>query len=111
MGGLLKPTLRRSLGGALAALLLVPLAALPADPSVQEMIEALAPKPSASTQGVGVVTRSLRRSAAPAAPTREGRLQLSVQFEYASAAISPQSRELLSRLAAAMMAPALAQLR
>jgi OOP family OmpA-OmpF porin len=111
MGGLLKQTLRRSLGGALAALLLVPLAAMPADPSVQEMIDALAPKPSASTQGVGVLTRSLRRSATPAAPTREGRLQLSVQFEYASAAISPQSRELLSRLAAAMKAPALAQLR
>ena len=42
------------------------------------------------------------------ARTREGRLQLSVQFEYASAAISPQSRELLSRLSAAMRAPAFA---
>ena len=109
----MQPAVRRVLSGALAALLFFPLGALAdADPSVQEMIEALAPKPSASTQGVGIVTRSLMRSARPTAPpTREGRLQLSVQFEYASAAISPQSRELLARLAAAMKAPALAQLR
>lgn len=102
---------RNCIAGALAALVLNPLGALAEEPSVQDMIDALAPKANPSSQSLGVVTRSLRRSAPAAPPTREGRLQLSVQFEYASAAISPQSRELLGRLAAAMKAPALAQLR
>lgn len=98
---------------AMAVLLLaLPTAAPAADPSVQDMIEALAPKQSESAKGVEGLTRSLRRGAPSGPPpARAGRLQLSVQFEYASAAISPKSRELLARLAAAMQAPELSQLR
>ena len=109
----MESTLRKCFAGIVGAAILFPLGTLAAeDPSVKEMIEALAPKPSASAEGMGVRMRSLSRSARPSAPPiREGRLQLAVQFEYASAAISPQSRELLTRLSAAMKAPELAKLR
>ncbi|MGH7186447.1 MAG: OmpA family protein, partial [Pseudomonadota bacterium] len=92
---------------ALAAIVLA-LACLPvaaADPSVDEMIEALSTKPAAPA---GPRTRSITRSGTPVAPVRrEGKLQLAVQFEFASAQISPQSREVLLRLASAMKSPAL----
>ncbi|APV50897.1 hypothetical protein BWI17_15090 [Betaproteobacteria bacterium GR16-43] len=76
-----------------------------ADPSVQEMIDALAPKPAMP------LSRGLSRGGKPAPQVREGRLQLSVQFDYASANITPESRDLLARLSTAMGNPALAQLR
>lgn len=69
-----------------------------ADPSVQDMVDALKPKP--------VVGRT--RSLAPGQPApapQPGQLQLSVQFEFNSAKVSPASTELLKKLAAAMKAP------
>jgi OmpA-OmpF porin, OOP family len=77
---------------------------LAADTSVDDMIEALATKPGPGTEIP--LTRGMGRPAAVPA-RREGRLQLSVQFDYASATISPESRDLLLRLAAAMKSPAL----
>jgi outer membrane protein OmpA-like peptidoglycan-associated protein len=69
------------------------------EPSVESMIEALRAKP---------LTRSLQgaRAGTPA-PRKEGRLQLQVHFEYASARITPDSRALLEKLAQAMKTPAL----
>lgn len=80
--------------------------AVAADPSVDEMIDALATKPGAQTRDLPL-TRGMQKPASQP-PRREGRLQLSIQFEYASATISPASRELLQRLASAMKSPALA---
>jgi outer membrane protein OmpA-like peptidoglycan-associated protein len=77
-------------------------AAEAADPSVDEMVEALAPKPGPAPR-----TRSLAGGKSAADAQTEGRLQLQIQFEYNSAEISPAGREVLSRLAAAMKAPAL----
>lgn len=71
--------------------------AFAADPSVDEMIEALSTKPT------GPLSRGLTRGP----PKREGKLQLQIQFEYNSDKISPESRELLLKLANAMKSPAL----
>ena len=68
--------------------------AFAADPSLDEMIDALATKP---------LSRGLTKSPAK----REGKLQLQIQFEYNSDRISPESRELLLKLANAMKSPAL----
>lgn len=70
-----------------------------ADPSVEEMVEALRMKPR---------TRSFK----PGQPVArgEGKLQLQVQFDYNSATITPESRALLDKLAGAMKNPALAGL-
>jgi len=79
--------------------------AIAAEPSVEEMVNALAVKKPAETGGVRM--RSLgARQAAPAA----AQLQLSVQFEFASAKVSAESRELLAKLGAAMNSPKLAEL-
>ncbi len=99
-------TKRRSNWLASRAALAFVAAALPAgaaEPTVDEMVEALAPKPAAP------LTRSLRPGEKKPLP-KEGRLQLSVQFEYASARITPESRQLLLRLASAMKADALSSL-
>jgi outer membrane protein OmpA-like peptidoglycan-associated protein len=103
---MLNSTAQLRLAGILAAASLsIPCPqAVAADPSVDEMIEALATKPGESKEFA--LTRGVKRPAAVPAK-REGRLQLSVQFDYASATISPGSRELLLRLAAAMKSPAL----
>lgn len=72
-----------------------------ANPSVQDMVDALKPKPA--------LGRS--RSLVPGQPTpapEPGQLQLSVQFEFNSAKVSPTSTELLKKLAAAMQTPDLA---
>jgi OmpA-OmpF porin, OOP family len=66
------------------------------DPSMDEMIEALSTKPTALSRGL-----------TKAPPKREGRLQLQIQFDYNSDKISPESRELLLKLANAMKSPAL----
>lgn len=71
-----------------------------ADPSVQDMVDALKPKPALGR------TRSLAPGQ-PAPPPQPGQLQLSVQFEFNSAKVSPASADLLKRLAAAMKAPEL----
>lgn len=70
------------------------------DPSVQDMVDALKPKP------VPGRSRSLAPGQ-PAPPPQPGQLQLSVQFEFNSAKVSPASTELLKKLAAAMKAPEL----
>lgn len=70
-------------------------------PSLEEMIEALSAKPPP-------LTRGFRPGAAPAAPAKPGRLELSIPFEFASARITPPGREVLGRLAEAMKSPALA---
>jgi len=95
----------------LAALLLALLSAMPlpaaaaADPGLDEMVNALSRKPAADVPGGGVRMRSLgAKKAVPAA----GQLQLSVQFEFASATIAADSRSLLARLGEAMNSPALA---
>jgi len=91
---------------ALSAMLLAASFAIFADePSVEEMIDALAPKPTTP------LTRGLSRGMKPAPQVREGRLQLSVQFDYASASLTPEGRDLLTRLATAMKSPNLSQLR
>lgn len=69
-----------------------------AEPSVQDMIDALRPRPAE-----GMRTRSL----AGPAKLEGGKLDLSVQFDFDSARVSPASVELLSKLAAAMKDPAL----
>jgi outer membrane protein OmpA-like peptidoglycan-associated protein len=82
------------------------------DPSVDEMIEALAVKPGAGSME-GMRTRGIRPGqGAKAAPpgAAQGKLQLAVQFEFGSATISPASRDVLQRLAGAMKSPALAGL-
>ncbi|MBK7661567.1 MAG: OmpA family protein [Betaproteobacteria bacterium] len=70
-----------------------------ADPSVEEMVEALRMKP---------LTRSLKPG--QPRPRGEGKLQLQVQFDYNSAVITPASQALLDKLAGAMKAPALSGL-
>jgi len=76
-----------------------------AEPSVEEMVDALTSKQSAQPLPGGVKRRGINSSqSAPAA----GRLQLSVQFEFASANITAESRDLLAKLGAAMNSPALA---
>ncbi len=76
-----------------------------AEPSVEEMVDALTSKQSAQPLLGGLKRRGLDTSGAtPAA----GRLQLSVQFEFASANITAQSRDLLTKLGTAMNSPALA---
>ncbi|MBL0124107.1 MAG: OmpA family protein [Betaproteobacteria bacterium] len=90
----------------LAASNCVPSAAA-TEPSVDEMVDALVAKQAPGTAS-GIRMRSLgSKPAAPAAPAT-GQLNLSVQFEFASAKISAESRELLARLGSAMNAPALA---
>lgn len=88
-----------------AALLAASFAVCADEPSVEDMIEALAPKPTTP------LTRGLSRGMKPAPQVREGRLQLSVQFDYASASLTSEGRDLLTRLAAAMRSPNLSQLR
>jgi OmpA-OmpF porin, OOP family len=76
-----------------------------AEPSVEEMIDALSKK-SAAVPGAGAVrTRGIggQKTTPPS-----GQLQLSVQFELGSANISPTSRSLLTSLGTAMNSPALA---
>jgi outer membrane protein OmpA-like peptidoglycan-associated protein len=70
-----------------------------ADPSVEEMVEALRMKP---------LTRSLKPGQPK--PRGEGKLQLQVQFDYNSATITPASQALLDKLAGAMKSPALSGL-
>jgi len=70
-------------------------------PTAEEMVEALRAKP---------LTRSLGARPGTPQPRAEGRLQLQVQFEFGSAAITPESARLLERLAGAMKDPALAGL-
>ncbi len=70
-----------------------------ADPSVEEMVEALRMKP---------LTRSLKPG--QPRPRGEGKLQLQVQFDYNSATITPASQALLDKLAGAMKSPALSGL-
>lgn len=90
---------------AFAAFLLLSLASLPlvaADPSEEEMLKALTPQPARP------LTRSLSRGA-PVKSASEGKLELSVQFDYASARITPDSATVLKRLAAAMRSPTLGE--
>ena len=95
----------------LAALALALLVAMPlpvvaaADPGVEEMVNALSRKPAANVPGGGVRMRSLGTKKPV---TAAGQLQLSVQFEFASATIAADSRSLLARLGEAMNSPALA---
>ncbi len=95
----------------LAALALALLVAMPlpvvaaADPGVEEMVNALSRKPAADVPGGGVRMRSLGTKKPV---TAAGQLQLSVQFEFASATIAADSRSLLARLGEAMNSPALA---
>lgn len=110
--------------------------AAPGDPTEEEMIRALAPRPSApagpatavpdgpgeadDASPAGEAATGLRLRGRKAVTARvaqessagamEGRLQLSVQFELGSAAIREESRELLARLGRAMASPALAGL-
>ncbi len=97
--------MRRSIPLAAFVMALACLPVAGAEPSIEEMIEALSVKPAAPPPAR---TRSLVRPTTPVAPERrEGKLQLSIRFEFGSASISPESRELLLRLAAAMKSPAL----
>ncbi|MDX2220746.1 MAG: OmpA family protein [Burkholderiales bacterium] len=70
------------------------------NPSVQEMVDALKPKPALGR------SRSLAPGQ-PAPPPQPGKLELSVQFEFNSAKVSLASVDLLKKLAAAMKAPEL----
>jgi outer membrane protein OmpA-like peptidoglycan-associated protein len=72
-----------------------------AEPTVEEMIGTLSKKSDGAQGGV-----RMRSIAGPQASA--GKLALSVQFEIGSANITPASRELLTKLAAAMTAPELA---
>lgn len=71
-----------------------------ADPTEDEMLKALTPQPAKP------LTRSLGRGAQVRSAS-EGKLELSVQFDYASARITPESATVLKRLAAAMKSPTL----
>lgn len=91
----------------LAAQLHLPYAAA-AEPSVDEMVDALARKQTVEPAAGGTRMRSFASKPAVAAT---GRLQLSVQFEFASARVSPESRDLLVKLGSAMNSSALADRR
>lgn len=99
--------LRMFLRLALCLGLLIPVcAAMAAEPSVEEMVNALAGKKSAEPAGSA---RMRSFGAARVAPVAS-QLQLSVQFEFASSKVSAESRGLLARLGAAMNSPELAAL-
>ena len=73
-----------------------------ADPSEDDMVRALTPQPPPPlTRGL---SRGMQVRGAP-----EGRLELAVQFELGSARVTNESAATLSRLAAAMKSPALAE--
>ncbi len=74
------------------------------DPSVQDMVDALKPKPDLGR------ARSLVPGQ-PAPPPVPSQLQLMVQFEFNSAKVSTTSADLLKKLASAMNAPELARSR
>ena len=98
--------LARLVALALALLVAMPLPVVAAaDPGVEEMVNALSRKPAADVPGGGVRMRSLGTKKPV---TAAGQLQLSVQFEFASATIAADSRSLLARLGEAMNSPALA---
>ena len=79
-----------------------------AEATAQEMIDALATKNSPDTAGLRTRTRGI---AAKSQVPFSGQLQLSVQFEFASATISVESRQLLTTLGSAMSSTVLAQKR
>jgi outer membrane protein OmpA-like peptidoglycan-associated protein len=117
---------------------LVPLLAMaaPGDPTEEEMVRALAPRPAqavpapgsrpsvpadddeampAREETPGLRLRGRKAVTAKAAKdategAREGRLQLSVQFDLGSAVIAEEGRALLARLGRAMASPELAGL-
>ena len=117
---------------------LVPLLAMaaPGDPTEEEMVKALAPRPAqaapapearprgpaeedeaapASQETPGIRLRGRKAVTVKAAKdategAREGRLQLSVQFDLGSAVLLEEGRALLARLGRAMASPALAGL-
>jgi OmpA-OmpF porin, OOP family len=78
-----------------------------AEPSVDEMVDALARKQATEPAAGGMRMRSLVSKPSAPAPAA-GQLQLSVQFEFASARVSTESRDLLAKLGSAMNSPALA---
>jgi OmpA-OmpF porin, OOP family len=85
-----------------------PSGASAAEPSVEEMIDALSKK-STTVPGAGVPRMRGIGGTGDQKPTPPaGQLQLSVQFELGSANISPVSRSLLTSLGTAMNSPALA---
>ncbi|MBL8524902.1 MAG: OmpA family protein [Betaproteobacteria bacterium] len=79
-----------------------------ADPSVQDMVDALAKKPASEP---GTVRMRSLGAPKPTPSLNPGQLQLSVQFELASATISAGSRALLARLGEAMNSSALSATR
>ena len=105
--------------GLLPVLLIPPAAA--ADPSVEEMVEALSKKaPDMATDkpaGTFLLRGSGPRKNLGTRPTTDtnfsgaGQLRLAVQFDFGSASITAESQALLLKLAAAMKAEALAGLR
>ncbi len=78
-----------------------------AEPSVEEMVNALAGKKAEPAGGVRMRSFGAGKAAPVAEPSQ---LQLSVQFEFASSKVSAESRELLARLGTAMNSPKLAGL-
>ena len=84
--------------------LCLPMAAA-AQPSVDDMVNALAGKTTAQAVSGTLRTRGLGNSTA-ASPV--GQLQLSVQFDFAHATISAESKRLLTTLGTAMNSPSLA---
>jgi OmpA-OmpF porin, OOP family len=80
-----------------------PSGASAAETTVEEMIGTLSKKNTAEPGAVRMRSIGGNKSS-----TTAGQLQLSVQFDLGSANISPTSRELLTKLGAAMNSPALA---
>jgi OmpA-OmpF porin, OOP family len=82
-----------------------PSSAMAAETTVEEMIETLSKKSTTEPAAGAVRMRSVGGNKSP---TSAGQLQLAVQFDLGSANISPTSRDLLTKLGAAMNSPALA---
>lgn len=82
-----------------------PPSVIAAETTVEEMVETLSKK-NATEPAAGAVR--MRSIGGNKSSTTAGQLQLAVQFDLGSANISPTSRELLTKLGAAMNSPALA---
>jgi outer membrane protein OmpA-like peptidoglycan-associated protein len=81
-------------------------------PDTQRIIEALTPAPSPSKPTTRSVRNLVVRDRSAAAPARaaagaQASIDLTIEFDFGSAAVREQSRPLLDRLAEALQSPAL----
>lgn len=86
-----------------------------ANPSSQQIIDALKPHKTRSIRNLGVREaahgeQSANGASSPATPLKPASIDLAIQFEFDSSRITPASQKILDTLAAALTAPELANL-